>query len=63
MTTKPVADAPKTKVTLIAAHTHAGKACAEGDVIEVTATEKAFLIRHRKVAAPTPAAAQPTAKE
>lgn len=38
------------KVVLIADHKHAGKHCAEGETIEVDEHEKAFLIRHKKIA-------------
>ncbi|CAD5107236.1 DUF7210 family protein [Zestomonas carbonaria] len=37
-------------VTLLQAHTHAGVDYAKGDTIEVTATEKEWLIRHETVA-------------
>lgn len=48
------------KVTLIAPHTHADKECKVGDQIEVTATEKDWLIRHQRIAPP---AGQATAAE
>lgn len=52
------------KVTLIAAHTHADEECQDGDQIEVTATEKEWLIRHGRIAAPAgQAAAADSAKE
>lgn len=40
------------KVTLIAKHTHAGLQYEANDQIEVNAVEKAWLIRHGRVAAP-----------
>lgn len=40
------------KVKLIAVHTHAGQQCKEGDEIEVTEVEKAWLIRHKRIAPP-----------
>lgn len=61
MSTKPAAAEPKKEtVTLIAEHTHAGAKCKEGDKLDVSAAEKDWLIRHKKVAGPTqpqPAAA------
>ncbi|OBY58238.1 hypothetical protein [Pseudomonas sp. AU12215] len=51
-------------VTLIAPHTHADKECKVGDKIEVTPTEKDWLIRHERIAAPAgQAAAAEPAKE
>lgn len=47
-------------VELIDVHTHAGKPYAKGETIAVSAIEKDWLIKHKKVAGP--AAAQPTAK-
>lgn len=47
------ADQVKTeKVKLIAVHTHAGEQCKEGGEIEVTEVEKAWLIRHKRIAPP-----------
>lgn len=52
MSTK--ATAPKLEsVKLIGAHTHAGKACLAGDKIDVTPSQKQWLIDHHKVASPT----------
>lgn len=39
-------------VKLIGPHTHAGKACLAGDKIDVTPSQKQWLIDHRKVASP-----------
>ena len=41
------------KVALIAGHKHAGEQLKAGDSIDVTETEKAWLIRHKIVAGPT----------
>lgn len=38
------------KVKLIAPHKHAGEKRAAGDEIEVNAIEKAFLLKHKKIA-------------
>lgn len=38
------------KVKLIAPHKHAGVKLQAGDEIEVNAIEKAFLVKHRKIA-------------
>ncbi|WP_374439134.1 DUF7210 family protein [Pseudomonas panipatensis] len=38
------------KVTLIAPHKHAGVKLQAGDEIEVNAIEKAFLVKHVKIA-------------
>ncbi|MCO1335469.1 hypothetical protein MO867_14110 [Microbulbifer sp. OS29] len=44
--------APKrVKVTLIEAHTHRGRPFKEGDEIEVTESQRDWLIEHKKVAA------------
>lgn len=52
MSTK--ATSPKLEsVKLIGAHTHAGKACLAGDKIDVTPSQKQWLIDHHKVAGPT----------
>ncbi len=42
-------------VTLIAEHKHGGVTRQAGDKIDVTSTEKAWLVSHKKVAEPTPA--------
>lgn len=58
------AEEPKTeKVKLIADHTHCDKPCKAGDEIEVTEREKAWLIRHEKVADPAKPATTAPAKE
>lgn len=47
------ATAPKLEsVKLIGSHTHAGKACQAGDKIDVTPSQKQWLIDHHKVAGP-----------
>ena len=40
-------------IKLIGPHTHAGKACVAGDKIDVTPSQKQWLIDHHKVADPT----------
>lgn len=48
------ATAPKLEsVKLIGPHTHAGKACLAGDKIDVTPSQKQWLIDHLKVAGPS----------
>lgn len=62
--TTTVAPAAKTeKVKLIADHTHRDKPCKADDEIEVTEREKAWLIRHEKVADPAKPATTAPAKE
>ncbi|TBU75199.1 DUF7210 family protein [Phytopseudomonas daroniae] len=50
---KPV-EIKRETVELIANHKHAGVQRVPGNKIEVTAAEKAWLIRHNKIAGPTP---------
>ncbi|WP_435609917.1 DUF7210 family protein [Pseudomonas knackmussii] len=49
-------------VKLIAPHKHAGVKLQAGDEIEVNAIEKAFLLKHKKIAGASQEAA-PAAKE
>ncbi|WP_171892407.1 hypothetical protein [Pseudomonas aeruginosa] len=61
MSAKPTDTSPGKRevVTLIAGHTHAGQPKTKGDKIDVSETEKDFLIRHGKVAEPVnPSAAK-----
>jgi len=49
----------KEKVVLIADHKHAGQAFVSGDSIEVDEHERAFLIRHKKIAGTVKPASAP----
>ncbi len=51
------------KVTLIAAHTHGDQDYKAGDPIEVTAIEKEWLIRHKRLAPTEQAPVATKAKE
>lgn len=44
------AKAPRESVTLTKGHEHKGKPCEAGAKIQVTARQKAWLIKHGKVA-------------